>query len=200
MTEQKIAIKVHKPDLKEKTFYLLSGLLISVPMTVFFSVFTNNLLTTVPPLRAQLCAAVLMGPAVEEFSKVFPLYYRHGETEKSIFTLGLLVGLGFGITEFFVSVFAQGQSPIARLPGIIFHPCSASISAYGIAKKHPIPFLATAVTLHAASNLFAFFSNLWFIGGPSVFLATYLIAYYLYRRTSNKPVKQATSYSNAQIA
>jgi hypothetical protein len=35
-TEQKATISVHKPDLKEKIFFLLSGLLVSVPFTLFF--------------------------------------------------------------------------------------------------------------------------------------------------------------------
>ena len=35
-TEQKAAISVHKPDIKEKIFFFISGLLVSVPFTVFF--------------------------------------------------------------------------------------------------------------------------------------------------------------------
>jgi RsiW-degrading membrane proteinase PrsW (M82 family) len=78
---------------------------------------------------------------VEEVAKVFPLFYRHGETERSIFNLGVLVGLGFGVTEFALYVFTLNAFFIFRLPGIIFHASSAGITAYGIAKKKPVLFI-----------------------------------------------------------
>ena len=44
---------------------------------------------------------------------------------------------------------------IVRIPGVIFHASSAAITAYGIAKKKPLPYYLTSVLLHAANNFFA---------------------------------------------
>ena len=50
----------------------------------------------------------MIAPFIEELAKVFPLFYRHGETERSIVMLGILIGLGFGITEFVLYVAVLG--------------------------------------------------------------------------------------------
>jgi len=184
-TEQKAAISFHKPDIKEKIFFFISGLLVSVPFTVFFSELSGSLCVTMPLLFAQVCSLVIFAPFIEEAAKVFPLFYRHGETERSILDLGILVGLGFGVTEFALYVFSLGASFISRVPGIIFHASSAGITAYGIAKKKPVPFYLIAVAFHLANNFFALFSNsFWYIAGLPVLITTYLLAWYLYRRTS----------------
>jgi hypothetical protein len=128
---------------------------------------------------------------VEELAKVFPLFYRHGETERSIVTLGLLIGLGFGIAEFFEYVFFIHVSPIARLPGIIFHASSATVIAYGIAKKKPLPYYLAAVGLHVANNFFALTSNLLFgfFAELLILLSVYLLAWRYYHQASkNKMV------------
>lgn len=98
---------------------------------------------------------VLVAPLVEEFAKVLPIFYRHGETEKSLVTMGVLIGLGFGICEMIIYVVVQGVPLIDRIPGVIFHASSASITAYGIAKKNPLPYYLTSVTLHFTNNFFA---------------------------------------------
>jgi RsiW-degrading membrane proteinase PrsW (M82 family) len=186
-TEQKATISIHKPDIKEKTFFLISGLLVSVPFTLFFSEFSSSLCVAMPLLFAQVCSLVIFAPFTEEFAKVFPLLYRHGETERSILDLGILVGLGFGVTEFVLYVFTLGASFIARVPGVIFHASSAGITAYGIAKKNPVPFYLISVAFHLANNLFALFSDSFsflYILGMLVLIATYLLAARLYRRTS----------------
>jgi RsiW-degrading membrane proteinase PrsW (M82 family) len=185
--EQKATISVHKPDIKEKIFFLSSGLLVSVPFTLFFSEFSDSLCVAMPLLFAQVCSSVIFAPFIEEVAKVFPLFYRHGETERSILDLGILVGLGFGITEFVLYVFTLGVPFIARVPGVIFHASSAGITAYGIAKKKPVPFYLIAVALHLANNLLALFSNSFaflYIPGLIVLVATYLLAWRLYRRTT----------------
>ncbi len=103
-----------------------------------------------------LLTIAIFAPFIEEFSKIFPLFYRHGETQRSIFTLALFVGLGFGIVEFFTYVITIGPGVIAdRIPGLLFHPASASISAYGIATKKPLPYYLAAVSLHFANNILA---------------------------------------------
>jgi len=187
METEQATIAVHKPDIKEKIFFLGSGLLVSVPFTVFFSEFSNSLCVAMPLLFAQVCSLVIFAPFIEEVAKVFPLFYRHGETERSILDLGILVGLGFGLTEFALYVFTLGASFIARVPGVIFHASSAGITAYGIAKKKPLPFYLISVALHLANNLLALLSNslsFLFIPGVIVLVATYLLAWRLYLRTS----------------
>jgi RsiW-degrading membrane proteinase PrsW (M82 family) len=183
--EQKEVMPVHKPDVKEKIFFFISGLLVSVPFTLFFSDFTDTLCVALPLFFAQVCSVVIFAPFIEEFAKVFPLYYRHGETERSIVTLAVLTGLGFGVTEFILYVFTLGAPFISRIPGLIFHASSAGITAYGIAKKKPLRFYLIAVSLHLANNLFALLgASLLYLPGLAVLVATYLLALRLYQRTS----------------
>ena len=190
METEQATISVHKPDIKEKIFFLSSGLLVSVPFTLFFSDFSNSLCVAMPLLFAQVCSLVIFAPFIEEIAKVFPLFYRHGETERSIVNLGILTGLGFGITEFVLYI-SLGAPVISRIPGLIFHASSACITAYGIAKKKPVPFYLIAVAFHLANNLLALFSNTFmflYMPGLIVLVATYLLAWRLYRRTSEKIV------------
>jgi RsiW-degrading membrane proteinase PrsW (M82 family) len=187
METEQVTIAIHKPDIKEKIFFLSSGLLVSVPFTLFFSDFSDSLCVAMPLLFAQVCSLVIFAPFIEEVAKVFPLFYRHGETERSILDLGILVGLGFGITEFALYVFTLGVPFLSRVPGVIFHASSAGITAYGIAKKKPIMFYLTAVAFHLANNLLALLSNSFsflYIPGLIVLVATYLLAWRLYHRTS----------------
>jgi RsiW-degrading membrane proteinase PrsW (M82 family) len=187
--EEKAVMPVHKPDVKEKIFFFISGLLVSVPFTLFFSDFTDSLCIALPMFYAEVCSTVIFAPFIEEFAKVFPLYYRHGETERSIMTLAVLIGLGFGFTEFMLYVFALGVSPIARVSGLIFHASSAAITAYGIAKKKPVRFYLIAVSLHLANNLFAVVgASLLFLPGVAVLMVTFLLAWILYQRTSANTV------------
>jgi len=53
-TGQKAAISLHRPDIKEKIFFFISGLLVSVPFTVFFSEFSNSLCVAMPLLFTQV--------------------------------------------------------------------------------------------------------------------------------------------------
>jgi hypothetical protein len=39
-----------------------------------------------------------------------------------------------------------------RIPSLLFHPASTSITAYGIATKRPLPFYLIAVFFHFANN------------------------------------------------
>lgn len=95
-------IPLHKPSKKEYIFFLATGIVISIPFAAFFeALFPSTAL-------ASLLLIVVGAPFIEELAKVFPLFYRHGETERSIVTLGLLIGLGFGIAEF------ASTSPWAR--------------------------------------------------------------------------------------
>ena len=113
--EKTTSLSLHKPDFKEKFFFLLSGLLVSVPFTVFFSDFSNSICEVLPVIYEQVCSVAILAPFIEEFAKVFPIFYRHGENERSMINLGILVGLGFGITEFLLYVFVIGAPFFSRI-------------------------------------------------------------------------------------
>ena len=160
----------------------------SVPLTFFIGRFTDSLCVVLPIFYALLCSTAIFTPFVEEFAKAYPLFYRHGETEKSIFILGFLVGLGFGISEFFVYVLTLGAPILIRLPGIFFHAASTSITAYGIATKRPARFYLIAVVLHFSNNFSALFDAFWFIGGIAAVAITYFLSWRFYRKTSERIV------------
>ena len=124
-------------------------------------------------------AVIILAPFAEELAKVFPLFYRHGETEWPLVTLGILIGLGFGISEFVLYVFFLDVSFVARISGIIFHASCAAITAYGIAKKNPLPYYLIAVVLHVANNLFAYTGDVTFgvLAELLVLIVVYLLAW-----------------------
>jgi RsiW-degrading membrane proteinase PrsW (M82 family) len=173
-------IRLHKPSFKELTFFFLSGIVVSIPFALFF-----EQLSAVVPV---VLSVVILAPFIEELAKVFPLFYRHGETERSIVTLALLLGLGFGITEFFLYVFVSGVPFVFRIPGLIFHASSASITAYGIAKKNPWSYYLTASTFHVVINFFGELSPLLFGFTLQLILLIplFLIASRLYNQASKE--------------
>jgi RsiW-degrading membrane proteinase PrsW (M82 family) len=176
--QRQCVIPIHKPSLRELAFFFSSGILVSIPFALFFSQFYN--------LFPVLLAVVILAPFIEELAKVFPLFYRHGETERSYVILGILIGLGFGISEFVLYVFFLGVSPVARFSGIIFHSSSAAITAYGIAKKNPLPYYLLSVGLHIAINFFAISGDLFFGVFSSLFvlISVYLLAWRYYHKAS----------------
>lgn len=196
--EIKTTIPLHRPSLRENFFFFLSGIISSVPFTLLTEQFADSLLVTLPLFYAILISAVLIAPFLEEFAKAFPLLYRHGETEKSIFGLGFLTGLGFGIFEFVTYVFLLEAPVFLRLPGVLFHAASTSITAYGIATKRTVTFYLVAVGLHFSNN---FAALLYLTTGGSELLGpwsmisffasavTYLLSWRLYRKTSDRIVQ-----------
>jgi len=185
VNDNKIIIPLHKPGLKEKSFFLLSGIIVSIPITLFVNIFSSHLCFLLPVFYSEVCAVGIFAPFIEEFSKAYPLFYRHGETEKSIFILGFLVGMGFGITEFFFYVF--GGAPVyIRLPGIFFHAASTSITAYGIATNRAMPFYLLATALHLSYNFSTVLGSLWLIVGPVLLIITFYLSWHLYHKTSER--------------
>jgi RsiW-degrading membrane proteinase PrsW (M82 family) len=175
--QRQCVIPIHKPSLRELAFFFSSGILVSIPFTLFFA----QLYTFIP----SAIAIVILAPFIEELAKVFPLFYRHGETERSYVVLGVLIGLGFGISEFVLYVFFLGVPFVDRIPGIIFHASSASITAYGIAKKNPLPYYLIAVSLHIANNFFALTGDIFSLFAELlVLIAVYLLAWRYYHRAS----------------
>lgn len=191
MSQGECVIKVHKPDVDEKLFFFLCGVITSVPLTIFVAQFADSFLVGLEPLYAALISTAVFAPFIEEFAKAFPLFYRHGETERSIFSLALFVGLGFGVVEMMTYIFLLGANPIARLPGLFFHPASTAIIAYGIATKRPAPFYLLAVIFHFANNFLAVMAlalNNPFVGYiPSIIVAiTVFTCWRLYNRTQER--------------
>ena len=176
-------IGIHRPGLKEKFFFFLSGTIVSIPFTLYTRTLTSQLCVLMPILYARICSTAIFTPFVEEFAKAYPLLYRHGETERSIFTLGFIVGLGFGITEFFMYVFLVRTPMYIRLPVIFFHAASTSITAYGIARDRPWLYLV-AVTLHFLNNLGAIFGLLWLIYGFPTLIVALFLSWTFYWKTS----------------
>lgn len=188
MKNDGITIPHHMPGLKEKLFFLLSGIIVSIPLTSFASVYPAQLCESLPLFYSQVCIAAIFAPFIEEFAKAYPLFYRHGETGKSFLTLGFLVGIGFGITEFFLYVFGLGAPVILRLPGIFFHASTTSITAYGIVTKRPVPFYLIAVALHLSYNFSAILGIVWLVVGPAALIITYSLAWHLYRKSTDRMV------------
>lgn len=170
--------------MKEKSFFFISGLTVSIPFTLFFERISQSLCVLLPVFYANVCAIAIFAPFIEEFAKAYPLFYRHGETEKSIFLLGLLVGLGFGIGEFYIYVFLYGVPFFYRITPVLTHAALTSIVCYGIAKNKPIRFYLLGAGLHLVNNYFAILGGRWnFMGGAAMGMAV-LISYYLYTKTS----------------
>lgn len=198
MKKDEVTIQLHRPSQSEMLFFVLSGAVVSVPLTLFVEQFANPLLTGLPTLDISIITIIIFAPFIEEFAKIFPLFYRHGETQRSIFNLAICVGLGFGIVEFLTYIFTFGPLIIpARIPGLFFHPASASISAYGIATKRPIPFYLAAVSLHFLNNFFA-------ITGPTmapftviVLAVTLLTSLQLHKRTKEEIIE--TDYAMVPV-
>ena len=173
-------IPIHKPSLREYTFFFASGILVSIPFALFFE-------SLVPFSFALLLVTV--APFIEEIAKVFPLFYRHGETERSLVTLGLLIGLGFGIVEFFEYIFIAGSPIIGSIPHIIFHSSTATITSYGIAKKNPLPYFLIAIGLHVVNNFFALAADFFSVFvGLLVLIAVYLLAWRYYHLASKDKI------------
>lgn len=159
----------------------------SVPLTLFIEQFANPLLVGLSTVNITIITVALFAPFVEEFSKIFPLFYRHGETQRSIFNLALLVGLGFGIVEFLTYVATIGPQVIPdRIPGLFFHPASTSISAYGIATKRPVPFFLAAVSLHFANNFLALLSPPLFPTSVAILAVALFASWQLHEKTKDK--------------
>jgi|MudIll2142460700_1097286.scaffolds.fasta_scaffold105196_2 RsiW-degrading membrane proteinase PrsW (M82 family) len=172
--------------MREMIFFFSCGVIMSVPITLFIVQLANPLIMGLDKFSAALVSTAFLAPLIEEFSKIFPLFYRHGETQRSIFKLALLVGLGFGLLEFFTYVFVlEAYWPI-RLFGLVFHPASTSISAYGIATKRPLPFFAIAVALHFANNFLALVNPFQINFSIIIVTLTGLASWRLYARTQEK--------------
>jgi RsiW-degrading membrane proteinase PrsW (M82 family) len=183
-------LAIHGLDLKKRSFFFLSGMIVSVPFVFYTKTMFNRLILTMPLSYARLISTAIFTPFMEELAKAYPLMYRQGETERSIFLLGAIVGLGFGVAEALIYVFMLGAPMTIRLPGVLFHTFTAPITAYGIAKNRPLPTYLLAVALHFLNNLSAIYDLLWLIAGYPILITTFAIAWYLYGRSCDSKTDQ----------
>jgi RsiW-degrading membrane proteinase PrsW (M82 family) len=188
MKKGEIAIQMHKPDAREMLFFFACGVIISVPLTLFIYQYADFLLVGLDPATVALISTAFLAPFIEEFAKAYPLFYRHGETQRSIFDIAILVGLGFGIVELLTYISAIGTSIIYRLPGLFFHPASTAVTAYGIATKRSLPFYLVAVFLHFSNNYFALTSPFPLLSSIFVVAITVFTSWQLRIKTEEKMV------------
>jgi RsiW-degrading membrane proteinase PrsW (M82 family) len=157
----------------ERAFFFLSGIIVGVPIAVFFELISHQWFTS-------LGVVTIVAPVVEEFAKANPLFYRYERPGKSLVRLGLLAGLGFGLAEFLVYI--RGGVPFfVRLPAIGFHAAGTSIVGYGVYKRSTLKYYLLAVSLHFLNNFFATLGLFWLVGGLGATLASYYIAWKFYR-------------------
>ena len=62
--QDNLIIKPHRPDLKEKLFFLLSGIIVSIPITLLFGTFTNSFLGTFHSIFAGFVSIVIFTPFI----------------------------------------------------------------------------------------------------------------------------------------
>jgi len=183
-------VQSHRPGLGEKLFFLASGIVVSIPIAFFFEpsiAFLRHFFPNLQSFQAEILLVVVLAPLIEEFAKAYPLFYRHGESQRSLFALGFLVGLGFGITEFFEYVVLLNVSPLIRLPGIFFHAATTSIIAYGIATKRSRLLYLIASALHSSINFVSIFDMPELLYALTMATA-FLLSLILYTKTSEKMI------------
>lgn len=189
LKRDELVVQLHSPGRREMVFFFLSGAVISIPQTLFIEQYAGSLLVGLSSVWVFLVSGVFFAPFVEEFSKASPLFYRHGESERSIFKLGLLVGLGFGFSELLIYLFVGGAPLIGRLPAAFLHPATASITAYGIATKRVLACYLAAVVIHVVNNALVFSSALTNPFSIVVVGVAVAISFGLHRKTRQRIVK-----------
>jgi len=126
-----------------------------------------------------LIIMVIIGPIIEEFSKVIPLFFiRKQLTEvEDGFIFGAVAGLGFAATENLIYGIRFMDYSIAVLMSLFYlrtvgtallHASATSLAGYGISLKivrkksifYPIAFFILAVFTHSIFNFFAFSSQI----------------------------------------
>ncbi|TRO49402.1 hypothetical protein E2P47_01340 [Candidatus Bathyarchaeota archaeon] len=194
MKKNQISIPLHSPSWKEKMFFFISGAIIGIPVNVYFHSTIIDALIGIPPFYELLISELILAPFIGEFAKLFGLLYRHGETEKSLFNLAILAGLGFGIVEFIILTIDRCMSLFLCFPRIFFHPFAVAITVYGLVKHQTLKYYLVAVLLHFLYNLSIFFivpeslfaTSAAFIISILIVLITYFFAKKLESKTKNK--------------
>ena len=69
--DDKKIITLHRPGLREKLFFFISGFIISVPLTLYVGSFTDYLCTVLPIFYATVCSTAIFTPFIEAFAKAY---------------------------------------------------------------------------------------------------------------------------------
>ncbi len=183
------SIPLHSPTWKEMAFFFVSGAIIGIPVNAYLHNNLMDVITGISPFYLLIICELVLCPFIEEFSKVFGLIYRHGETQQSFFKLAVLSGLGFGIAEFLILSFDTRTFFVINFSGIFFHPLTVAITAYGLATNQAFRYYFLAVFFH-------FLNNLFLILLPSNIIALLtsvgivIITYFIVRKIQNKTKNQ----------
>ncbi len=189
MSKETAIIHIHRPSQLEITSFFVQGLIMSIPMAIYFEEYFNGHLAQIAPwLPVPEVMALLLAPFIEEFAKVFPLFERHGETAKTIVFLGFITGLGFGFAEFFIYVFQYGEPVGARILQIFDHASYALISSYGLVVRRFLPFFFLAVGFHASFNLLVEQGNFLVVAAVASAGVAILLAWSLFNRAQENLV------------
>jgi len=161
--------------------FFTQGIIVSVPLTYFLETAAAGWVASLGlGVWGYVALVTVLAPFIEEFTKVFPLTFRHAETPRSIIRLGFLSGFGFGMAEFLLYILVLGAPVAIRLPEMFFHGASTAIAAYGVASSRFGRFYLLAVFLHFSNNFLTFFGDIWFIFGTAVIAVCYVLAYRYY--------------------
>jgi hypothetical protein len=163
-----------KETSNERAFIFLSGIVVGVPVALFFESVSHLYFTS-------LGVTTIIAPLVEEFAKADPLFFRYEKPAKSLIRLGLLSGLGFGLAEFFVYVHL-GVPFVLKIPAIGFHAAGTGIIGYGVSRGRTLRYYLLSVSLHFLNNFFAGLGFLWLFGGLGATLASYYLAWKFYAK------------------
>ncbi len=186
-----VSRRIQGLELGKKSFFFISGVIISVSFTIYAKNLTNPLLFQHLKriLAIRIWSTAILTPLIEEFAKAYPLLHRNEDTKKSLITLGFLVGLGFGINEFFLYITQRDASIYIRLPVIFLHAATTAITAYGIKRDKPLLPYLTAFSLHSAYNLSGIYNIHWLTSRYPILLATILIAAHVYSKKSTPSLR-----------
>ncbi|HTX61251.1 MAG TPA: hypothetical protein VMC48_03005, partial [Methanobacterium sp.] len=64
-TDDLIIIKPHRLGWKEKIFFLISGIVVSIPLTIFLSALSKGLYDFLPIFYTQIVSIVIFAPFIE---------------------------------------------------------------------------------------------------------------------------------------
>jgi RsiW-degrading membrane proteinase PrsW (M82 family) len=87
MNKEEVVIQLHKPSMNEMLFFLTSGMIMSVPLTLFIYQYADALLFSLDPFTVALISGTVFAPFIEEFSKAYPLFYRMAKPSDLFSTL-----------------------------------------------------------------------------------------------------------------
>lgn len=74
LREGEVVIPIHRPAWREKSFFFLSGMISSIPLTLFVSQFADSVLGSLSSFYAVLFSSVLFAPFWRSLRRLFPCF------------------------------------------------------------------------------------------------------------------------------